>query len=400
MRSTIHALLLSVTLAAAAAGCSDSSGPGSTAGAYAGGGTRANLYPDGGGAVTSFTEVTFDSLTTGFLGAPLPIGEQRIAAVTADHRLLRIAYRSIENAYTFPTGIYPLPELAVDSLGTLYAVTTNGGLHAIDTGGVERWTASIEEIGAESFHLPTWPVTTGGGIVAGSTSGRLRGFGFDGAPQWERTFGAGLVRSVAHRSDVGIVAGVTHGDHAMSDTVIVLDEEGRERWRTAVGGRIEVGPIIVGERIAVGVAGRAADGKYRPALLLLDISGKEKGRPPLDVLPLALAGDAAGNIYVAGGGGSRGIGGVVASFTAEGKNRWDVGLTRNAPLALLVAGESIYFVVAYQSSIGVYSYSLEGTYQAFTPIEALASIVVQPFLYPGGRVTVASNDSPLILSGR
>src|SRR5687768_14217201 len=100
MRSTIHALLLSVTLAATATGCGESSGPGSTAGAYAGGGTRANLYPDGGGAVTSFTEVTFDSLTTGFLGTPLPIGEQRIAAVTADRRLLRIAYRSIENAYT------------------------------------------------------------------------------------------------------------------------------------------------------------------------------------------------------------------------------------------------------------------------------------------------------------
>lgn len=366
-----------------------------------GGTQRANNYsPASLATVTNFAETPYDTLGAGFLGSPLPISRDKIAVVAGKRQLAIIRYDGLQRIYRFGKGEYPLPELACDSAARIYAVTTGRLLYAVDTGGTLLWKQEIAA-GSGQFDLPTWPLTVPGGVVAGTTGGLLKRFDFTGKEAWSVQAGGEIVRGVAFGPELGIAFGITRNDYAGSDTVVLLDEAGKERWRTPLAGlRIEYGPIIVGDRVVVGVAGKNADDKYTPFILALDRAGKEIWRAPLKVLPLGIAADDDGNLYVSGGGGSGLAGGIVASFGTDGKLRWEVGMSESIPSVPAVGGDRVFFIALRDQTLGLYTYDSRGQFVGFAPVSAVSDIIPVPVLLPYGTIVLAGTDAPVLLKSR
>ncbi|MGE3801556.1 MAG: PQQ-binding-like beta-propeller repeat protein [Candidatus Kapaibacterium sp.] len=345
-----------------------------------------------------FSENHYDSLGAGFLGPPLALASDKIAVVTTDRRLALMRYERILFTWQFPEGSYPLPELASDSLGTLYATTTEGNLYAVDTSGSMKWQASLHSPNdSNNYSLPLFPLTVPGGVVCGMTDGSLAEYDREGKELWRKTFGAGLVRPIAYREELGILLGLTQNDYDLQDTVVLLNLKGEEKWRFAIEGRIEYGPIIVEDRVVVGVAGREEEGKYTPSLLSIDANGTKEWEAPLTALPTGITSDGNGNTYVSGGGGSRISGGVVVSFDPEGAKRWEVGLQQSVPLSPLIAGDILCFLGVLDNSIGVFLYATDGTFQKFASVESTAKITLPPTVLPNGSYVIACSSEPILL---
>ena len=387
-------------LLALLAACGDSSDSYQT-NAFGGGNSRANFFITSVGTFNGFSETPFDSLKSGFLGPLLPLNANRFAVVTTDRRVALIRYQAIDWTYQFPDDRYPLPELASDSLGTVYAITTDGGIHSIDSSGKLKWSDEFaSNDSSESFSIPLWPLVLPGGVLGGMTDGRVKRYGFDGNVSWEATFSPGLTRSVAQSDDLGIVLGVTYNGYDQGDTIVLLDESGNRKWSQGIEARIEYGPIIVEEMIIAGVATRTEEGKYRPFVLALDAEGKELWRAPLKALPTGMAADGNGNIYVCGGGGGRMSGGIISSFDNEGKERWETGLRESVPTSPLVAADRLHFLGTHERSIGLFSYTPDGGFVKFAPVESLAEIVLPPTVLPNGYLTISCSSQPILLQSR
>lgn len=391
-------LLLSPALPVACGG--GTSGEPFANGVRGGGERDGNYSPASLPAISSFTEILFDSLGVGFLGSPLPISGEITAAVAGNGQLAFIRYEQLARIYRFGPDEYPLPELASDSAARVYAVTTGRLLYAVDTAGNLLWKREITK-GTGEFDLPTWPLTVPGGVVAGTTGGTLKRFDFSGRETWSRQFGAQLVRTVAYSAEPGIAVGITRNDYAGSDTVLLLDEAGKERWRAPLQGlRIEYGPIITGGHVVLGAAGKDAAGKYTPVVLAFGSGGKELWRRPLKVLPLGITGDDEGNLYVSGGGGSGLAGGIISSFAADGKLRWEIRLPESVPSVPVTAGDRFCFVALRDQTLGLYTYNSAGELIGFAPISSLTDIVPVPVLLPYGSVLLAGIDEPVLLRSR
>ncbi len=390
-------LLAPVMLAACGGGTSDEP----FANGVRGGGERdGNYSPAALPAISSFTEILFDSLDAGFLGSPLPISGNVAAAVAGKGQLVFIRHEQLARVYRFGPDEYPLPELACDSAARVYAVTTGRLLCAVDTAGNLLWKREIMK-GAGEFDLPTWPLVVPGGVVAGTTGGTLKRFDFGGRETWSLQAGAQLVRSVPFSPELGIALGITRNDYAGSDTLLLLDEAGKEKWRAPLQGlRIEYGPIITGGHVVIGASGKDAAGKYTPVVLAFGPAGKELWRTPLKVLPLGIAGDDEGNLYVSGGGGSGLAGGIISSFGPDGTLRWEIRLPESVPSMPVTAGDRFCFVALRDQTLGLYSYNSAGQLIGFAPISSLTDIVPVPVLLPYGSVLLAGVDEPVLLRSR
>jgi len=347
-----------------------------------------------------FSETRYSTLGSGFLGAPLALNPNQCVVVTTDQRLALISYDDVVWIYKFPDQTYPLPELASDSSGTVYSITTNGKLFAVDSSGSLKWEVTIRsKEQADDFSIPTWPLVVPGGIVVGMTDGSLKRFDFSGETVWEKKLGAGLCRSVAYHEEVGIAVGVTHNSYDREDSLKILSDEGVLRANVPVP-RVESGPMIVGEDcIVIGAADRNQEGKYRPALITFQKMGKQRWSKPLKALPTGLSADDEGNVYVCGGGGA-GVGGAITSFDRMGNLRWEVGLRQSIPASPVVASNMVCFVGTQDQSIGVFSYTRDGGFMKFAPIESLAKVILPPVILPSGMLVFSCSSEPIILKNR
>ena len=102
------------------------------------------------------------------------------------------------------------------------------------------------------------------------------------------------------------------------------------------------------------------------------------------------------NVYVSGGGGAQLSGGSVASFSPEGKKRWEFGFRRSVPSTLLIAG-NLYFVAHQDRSLGVYSYTREGKFLKYAPIDTPLRLALPPTILPTGSMVVAIREEGKIL---
>ena len=386
----------------ALSGCGDESIPdsGQSVSNATYGMSRANNYSRVGVPAPGYlTELRFDSLETGFLGIPLPVNYDHVAVITGDRRLALIRYDNVVWTWQFGEEEYPLPELACDDAGTIYAVTTNQHIVAVDSGGDLRWKKSLQADDTEqNFDLPTAPVSVSDGMIAGTSGGVLKKFDRSGAELWSRKFGADLMRTVSYSATVGTVCGLTHNDYALSDTLVVLNDNGSIKWDAPLPGtRIESGPIIVGDHVVVGLAAKNEEGKYLPYLLSLDAQGKELWRASLSIPPIGLAGDDEGNVYVSGGGGSRMGGGIVSSFSMKGEERWEITLAESIPSKPVISSEWVFFVAFRGQTLGLYTYRRGGEFAMFTPINARSDINPVPVILPYGSLVITGTDEPVFL---
>lgn len=402
IRHNLHIPLALCLFAAVLAGCGDeeTSGSGEFLANATGGLNRAGNYSGTGiEAPTHFTELRFDSLGTGFLGTPLPASYDRVVVVTADRRLATIEYSIAGWTYQFRDGEYPLPELACDQSGTVYAVTTNRNLVAIDSAGKQLWEVPISTNDSTGrFDLPTAPLVVPEGIIAGSTNGELACFDRSGKRIWDMQCGADLLRTTAFSPEFGIVCGLTGNDYANSDTLLAIGEDGSQKWAFPVTGmRIECGPAIIGENVVTGIAAKDTNGRYQPFLLAVNSQGTEQWRIPLPVLPLGLAGDNDGNIYLNSGGGSRMGEGKVFCFTEQGELSWEVSLPASIPSRPVISAEWICFTAFRDQTLGLYTYNREGTFVSFTPIDILSDINPVPVILPHGSIVISAQSEPVFL---
>ena len=351
-------------------------------------------------APSQLGEIRFDSLETGFLGTPLITSYDHLAVVTGDRRLAAIRYNTVKWTWQFEEGTYPLPELACDNAGTIYAVTTNQHLVAIDSAGKFQWEVSVQSSDTTTgrFALPTAPIAVQDGVIVGTTGGVLKKFDSSGNEAWSVQRGAGIARNVAYAPEVGLVCGVTENDYEMSDTLLAFNADGSVKWTVALPGmRIECGPFVVAGNVVAGIAAKDTNGRYQPFVLSLDTSGVERWRVPLKILPLGISGDGEGNIYVNSGGGSRMGGGIVSSFDSEGTQRWEIVLPESIPSRLIVSSEWVCFVAFRNQTIGLYTYSRKGAFASFTPINILSEINPVPVILPHGSLIITAKSEPIFL---
>ena len=352
-----------------------------------------------------FLEVEVEGTTTGFIGAPLFLSTRLAAVVSADHHLLLLRNMAVYDSILFDDDVFLTPELAADADGRVFAATTDGRLVAVDTGGQVLWIADETQRHPDSIALPTWPLVVPSTndndqelILSGTTDGRTAAYDAEGKLLWQKSFARRLIRSVCATTDGGIIIGLTSNDYTRADELVRLDKRGEEIWRSTVQGRIESGPILVQDRVIVGLAAKGEERGYRTGVASIDVkSSKEIWYERLGAIPIALAGDGEGNIYAAGGGGSRVYGGHIVALDRNGSTRWDMGFERNGPSVIVVTDNRVCFVARDDETLGLFTYTREGGFIKFAPVRSTARISSFPVVTPYGTIILAAADRPLFL---
>lgn len=400
-RAVAWLLLLLPTLAIVGCG-SDPDSDRIGAAAFGAGNDRAFHYE--GIGLPHFTGLQPEEIDgpTGFAGPPLFLSSRIAAVVSSDHQILLLRDLAVYDSITFDPDLFPMPELAADENGRIVAVSTDGRVMVVDTGGSTNLILDELRLDPASPALPTWPtILTDGRIIVGTTDGKLAAFDTDGSLLWRKEFDARLVRTVAATSRDEILVALTSNDFATGDQILCLDRDGTERWSHATEGRVESGPMVVDDtRVTFGQALQDEEGKYRASVAALDVAdGTPVFSAGLGVIPIALAADGEGNIYVSGGGGSRVYGGEVVSFDAQGTERWRVGFERNGPSVLVVTASRVCFIARDDAAIGLFLYTREGGFVSFVPVRSTARISAYPTVSPYGTLMLAAGDEPTLLTG-
>lgn len=348
-----------------------------------------------------FNETTVDALEVGFLAPPLWLGGQFLALPTTDHQIVLLRSERLYRTIPTPEGTILMPPLAADSTGRIFASSIDAELFALDTNGTLAWSSSRAAVPEESVGLPLYPLAIGEMVLSGNSQGEVVAFSREGKELWSRSFGSKLLRTTALSPGTGILVAQTLNSYDHHDTLTMLSFDGEVLWANETGGRIEAGPACSGEMVVVALSDQNEEGKYRPAVEVYHrTTGKLLWRLRLKVLPRGLAIDDEGTVYVSGGGGSRVQGGVVAAIGADGLLRWEVELEQSAPSTIAVSSNAVCFVTRKERSIGLFSYTREGSFLKFAPIETPYGLALPPTILPTGSLVVVSRERPLILKSR
>jgi len=400
-----NALLLLLALSAASCGDRSSSVTDDLGALNAlGGSSRSNDFSRfGGTSITNLRPVVFDRIDGGLLAPPLAVARDREILLAENRTIAEVMRDSLLWLYRFPEGEYPLPPVAADSAGTIYSVSTRGMLRALSTGGAERWNHPlVERPDTNAFIAYVPPLAMAEGVIVGASDGTLARYSESGEVVWRTRRGAAVGTPIAGSSAIGIVVALTHNDYSQTDTIAALDPlTGAERWSNALSGvRILTGPAIVGDLIVVGAASLQKDGRRTPLVVALTADGREAWRTPLLIMPHGLAGDPEGNVYVSGSGaGQEFAGGAVESFDHDGTSRWQATFESGIPAAVAVGEDYIYFVARRNGRTGLYTYTHDGTFNAFISISMFPDVLAQIVLSPFGDIVLAGLDRPVLLEG-
>lgn len=352
--------------------------------------------------VSSLNPDRFDSLKGGFLGPPLVLPDGRMAVVAGGGKLALIRYRTLERVIPFAEGDLPMPGLAADAAGRIYALTTGGSLRALDSAGGPLWSHPLEPAGASSGVYYAPPLALDQGVVVGSTRGALRRFDGAGARSWEIVRGAAIGPMIAGDPGLGLVVPVTFSDYAKTDTLLAVDPaNGRARWARPIdGARILYGPVIARDMILVGCVSRDSMEDRHPFVAAFAPDGRPLWRTPIGVMPRGISVDDQGNVYVAGSGvGRTFIGGEVLSLDRAGRSRWRVTLESGVPAAPVITKEWIYFVSRRDGRTGLFTYDRNGRFAKFLDLSLVPDVQAQGTISADGVLLFAGLDLPAILKG-
>jgi len=148
-----------------------------------------------------------------------------LAGRAADAQALRLSWR-------FVTGGALLFQPALDHRGTLYLVSADRFLYAVDPGGTERWRFPL---GSRPSASPV--VSYDGTVLAGTAGGRLWAVGPGGRARWSFTAPSrpALTPALGQDGSIYLPAG---------DTLFALDWRGEERWRYQLKAEAAAAPAI------------------------------------------------------------------------------------------------------------------------------------------------------------
>ncbi len=368
-----------------------------------GGASRSGDYSRfGGGIVTELRQIPFPSLKGGILSPPLAVAADRSAIVAEGGKLALVTRDSLLWVYDYPQGERPIPVVAADSSGIIYSVSTNGTIRALSGEGTLVWEGKLPGADDSSgFAAFTAPVALPSGFVAGTTDGFVARYDGGGKELWRIRRG-GSIGSLPAAGAEGVAVTVTQNDFSQSDTLLLLDPAtgATRRSMPIPGGRIIIGPTLLGDLLVVGGAARSESGGRSPFVVAFTKEGKQAWRVPLLFMPRGISGDDQGNIYISGSGTGREItGGEILSLDHAGKERWRQAFESAVPAPAAVGADYIYFVARRAGTTGLYTYSREGALMAFLSIDVLPDVHAEVALTSFGDIVLAGLDFPALLEG-
>lgn len=395
---------------AAIAGCSGNSGPAYDAfGAYnaLGGAGRSNDFSGVSSApVGNLVPMAFGSLGGGFLAPPLELQYGRMALLSRSDSATNLAIvlrDTVLHRFRFPQQEHPMPSLAADSAGTVYAVTTRGILSAFDGEGKQLWRKeTFAGIPPERIAIPAAPLALKDGVLLGNSEGTLARYDRAGKELWSTRRGGSLGTFFAADPALGAVIGITRNDYDLADSISVVDlVTGAAHWTKSIpGGRIIYGPVLVGELIVVGAARRGGNDLRTPSLVAFRRDGAVAWQLPLLLMPRGISGDATGNLYVACAGVSeRANGGALISVDPAGKKRWEANFESGLPAPPLVSAEWIYFISRREGRTGLFTYGRDGVFHSFVSVDAIPDVLSLMTLSSYGEPFLVGVDQPALVRG-
>jgi len=208
--------------------------------------------------------------------------------------------------------------------GTVFATTSDGTIHAIETSnGAERWSVAIGDNASAPVLFDE--------IVFASGGERLHALDAeDGSEVWSATLGQGT-----RFSPCTVHEGVLYAGGSDGKVYAVHPANGEPYWYTTIGGPIETIPTVTADQVFA----RSIDGN----IYALDTAtGEVRWRHSVGWTFEATAPILAGNTVVAGGPG----GTVTALNAVNGAMRWQIrtpGVIASTPVTM---GDTVYIPTA------------------------------------------------------
>jgi outer membrane protein assembly factor BamB len=263
---------------------------------------------------------------------------------------------ALRPSWRFVTGGALAFRPALDHRGTLYLVSADRFLYAVDPAGAERWRFPL---GSRPSASPV--VAYDGTVLAGTASGRLWAVGPDGRARWSFTAPSrpALTPALGQDGTIYLPAG---------DTLFALSWRGKELWRYRLKAEAAGAP-------AVGPEGAVylATGDRR--LLALDPSGERRWEAALPGRVSAPTVDGDGTVLVGAAG--------VHRLSPQGALLWSLPIPAETSSPVLLPDGTIF---AGAANGKVYLLSAEGVRVAELALEA-------PVRYAG---TAAGDDTVVV----
>jgi len=313
----------------------------------------------------------------------------------------RLFHTATQWTVSLPPGHFPLPGLAADSGHHVYVAASSGTLWAISPVGQLLWNRRFSDPNDPTAYTPSPPLALANGAVVGDSRGRLVRYDRRGTMVWHVQRGAAVTDRPCGDPDIGVVVALTRNDYALNDTIVALDPAtGAERWVRTVPGRILTAPIVRTSGVVVCTGALDSSGRRLPRIRAYSTRGEPEWSAPLPLMPRGIACTDDGAIYVSCAGASRDQnGGAVIAFDSTGGRTWIVKLGTGVAAPVAITSDWICFVGRRHGETGVYTYSRQGTFAAFVPVDLLPDVSSRVGITPNGSIVLSGLDDPVLLIG-
>lgn len=384
-------ILIAVLLAILSWGCAHKSLEGSNVN-YFGDVGRSNSYENYDDFINEnkFDDSVLDSNNAGAIVAPIPYSNQEYLFAATDGSIKMIMNQDVYWSKKLSKNQIVSAAMAIDKHQNAYLVSNLGNLLSYDKEGNIRWKIKlIDSIGKND--IPCDLLISDEAIIAGITNGLIYKINFDGKVLWKKELNNHINKTISGFDDNILLILSSEND---IDTLLSLNNDGSEKWRSTFDIRLIKYPVSNGKYITC-CGLKYVGAESFPKIFYLDLEGKLIWSKEIGLIPRYISMSKAGNIYVNAF--QVGLGEQISciyKFKNNGELEWQKFFNLIIPTAILISNNNLAFLGVTNNTSGLYFIGKkDGVIQGIHSFSNVNPIIHSPTVKPDGSIAFAYSQN-------
>ncbi len=306
--------------------------------------------------IINTTKISINDFS-GCYKTPLYLGDNTYAIATTNGAVNLIKNDSINWTYNIEDKLNLLTNIVADYFQNLYFVDYNGNLISIDKNGKKRFKISINQGNSRYFSVSE-PLIIGNQLIIGTNEGNLYKYDTNGILKWTKKYPLTINSVFAADNNDNIYIGLTNNLFNMTDTLLVLNKNGKELSKQSLDNIRILSPIITNDGKIYLAGGIRTNNEIHSEILCFNNNLKLiwKKNVPIMINQLSHNGQ-----FLIAGGFSSGINEYktgIYSFDLNGKEMWKNYLDVKISSPLLLSKNNITFTATNENGAGIFILSI------------------------------------------
>jgi len=226
----------------------------------------------------------------------------------------------------------------------------------------------------------------------------LAKFSLDGDLVWSKEFSSDILENIAISENGNTILSLSQNEFGKTDTLVVLNKEGIEVWKTSENEMRIIKPAISqGDYIYVVFVKNTINGKVS-LVKCYDLNGREVWANEINIVPRNLSVSNDDHLYLAGYNSEMGMRSTgIFAFNNEGKRDWQIWFEYSVPTPLFISQKMIGFAGSNGKAYGLFHLDRStGELLQNISLNDEEPILLKPSVYAGIFIFPSSRNNSLV----